>query len=65
LKRRSNPAEKADHRLPRVAPDRLGGGCGCGAVRFEVAGQFVAHAAPWEPIPDDGLARHDERMPRI
>jgi hypothetical protein len=27
--------------------------------------QFVAYAAPWEPIPDDGLARHDERMPRI
>jgi hypothetical protein len=29
------------------------------------ARQFVAYAAPWEPIPDDGLARHDERMPRI
>ena len=23
--------------------------------------QFVAFAAPWEPIPDDGLPRHDER----
>ena len=23
--------------------------------------QFVAYAAPWEPIPDDGLPRHDER----
>ena len=22
--------------------------------------QFVAYAAPWEPIPDDGLPRHDE-----
>ena len=22
--------------------------------------QFVAYAAPWEPIPDDGLTRHDE-----
>jgi hypothetical protein len=25
--------------------------------------QFVAYAAPWEPIPDDGLPRHDERPP--
>ena len=25
--------------------------------------QFVAYAAPWEPLPDDGLPRHDERMP--
>jgi len=23
--------------------------------------QFVAYAAPWEPIPDDGLPRFDER----
>jgi hypothetical protein len=23
--------------------------------------QFVAYAAPWEPIPDDGLPRHEER----
>jgi hypothetical protein len=23
--------------------------------------QFVAHAAPWEPIPDDGLPRYPER----
>lgn len=22
--------------------------------------QFVAYAAPWEPIPDDGLERHEE-----
>jgi hypothetical protein len=29
------------------------------------AHQFVADAAPWEPIPDDGLARHDERLPRV
>ena len=28
--------------------------------------QFVAYAAPWEPIPDDGLPRHEEsgRRPR-
>jgi len=25
--------------------------------------QFVAYAAPWEPIPDDGLPRHDEMRP--
>jgi hypothetical protein len=23
--------------------------------------QYVAYAAPWDPIPDDGLPRHDER----
>jgi hypothetical protein len=28
-----------------------------------IARQFVAYAAPWEPIPDDGLPRYDERMP--
>ena len=27
------------------------------------ARQFVAYAVPWEPIPDDGLPRYDERMP--
>jgi hypothetical protein len=26
--------------------------------------QFVAYAAPWEPIPDDGLPRHPEGRPR-
>jgi hypothetical protein len=25
--------------------------------------QHVANAAPWEPIPDDGLERHDESRP--
>ncbi len=25
--------------------------------------QFVAYAAPWEPIADDGLPRHPERVP--
>lgn len=25
--------------------------------------QFIAYAAPWEPIPDDGLERFPERMP--
>ena len=27
------------------------------------ARQFVAYAAPWEPIPDDGLPRFPERRP--
>jgi len=26
--------------------------------------QFVAYAAPWEPIPDDGLPRYPEKRPR-
>ncbi len=26
--------------------------------------QFVAYAAPWEPIPDDGLERYAESRPR-
>ena len=25
--------------------------------------QFTAYAAPWEPIPDDGLPRHPGRAP--
>jgi len=25
--------------------------------------QFVAYAAPWEPLPDDGLERHEGRKP--
>ena len=28
------------------------------------ARQFVAYAAEWEPIPDDGLPRYPERRPR-
>lgn len=28
-----------------------------------MARQFVAYAAEWEPIPDDGLPRFDERLP--
>ncbi len=27
------------------------------------AHQFVAYAAPWEPLPDDGLPRYEERLP--
>jgi hypothetical protein len=25
--------------------------------------QYVACAAPWDPLPDDGLPRFDERVP--
>jgi hypothetical protein len=28
-----------------------------------IARQFVAHAASWEPVPEDGLERFDERLP--
>jgi hypothetical protein len=27
--------------------------------------QYVAHAVPWEPIPDDGLERFPEARPRV
>ena len=45
-----------------VAMVRLGEIDGDPGVRPS-AHQFVAYAAAWEPIPDDGLPRHDERMP--
>ena len=41
---------------------RLGAIDGDPGIRPQ-AHQFVAYAAPWEPIPDDGLPRFDERMP--
>jgi hypothetical protein len=46
-----------------IAGVRMGAIDGDPGVRPS-ARQFVAYAAPWEPIPDDGLPRHDERMPR-
>jgi hypothetical protein len=45
-----------------VAIVRLGAVDGDPGVRPS-ARQFVAYAAAWEPIPDDGLPRYDERMP--
>ena len=42
---------------------RLGAIDGDPGVR-PAAHQFVAYAAPWEPIPDDGLPRFPERLPR-
>jgi hypothetical protein len=41
---------------------RLGAFDGDPGVRPS-ARQFVAYAAPWEPIPDDGLPRFAERAP--
>jgi hypothetical protein len=41
---------------------RLGAIDGDPGVR-PAAHQFVAYAAPWEPIADDGLPRFDERLP--
>jgi hypothetical protein len=45
-----------------VAMVRLGELDGDPGVRPS-AHQFVAYAAAWEPLPDDGLPRYDERMP--
>lgn len=41
---------------------RLGAIDGDPGVRPQ-AHQFVAYAAAWETIPDDGLPRHDEALP--
>jgi hypothetical protein len=41
---------------------RLGAIDGDPGIRPQ-AHQFVAYAAPWEPIADDGLPRFDERIP--
>ena len=46
---------------PPVFSVRLGSVDGDPGIRPTFR-QFVAYAAPWEPIPDDGLPRYDERM---
>lgn len=51
-----------DHASREIAIVRLGAIDGDPGLR-PGARQFVASAAPWEPIPDDGLPRFDERMP--
>ncbi len=48
---------------PDVVAVRLGALDGDPGVRPEYR-QFVAYAAPWEPIPDDGLPRYLEARPR-
>jgi hypothetical protein len=54
------------HAQDPAAPDtiavRLGAVDGDPGVR-PGARQFVAYAAAWEPIPDDGLPRYPERAP--
>ena len=45
---------------PEVISVRLGAFDGDPGIRPSLH-QFVAYAAPWEPIPDDGLPRYDER----
>jgi hypothetical protein len=52
----------ADPDTAEVRAVRLGAFDGDPGVRPS-AHQFVAYAAPWEPIPDDGLPRFDERAP--
>ncbi|MGH3102839.1 MAG: GFA family protein [Gaiellaceae bacterium] len=47
---------------PAVMGVRLGAFDGDPGVRPAYR-QFVAYAAPWEPIPDDGLPRFPERRP--
>jgi hypothetical protein len=52
----------ADEETGAVATVRLGAIDGDPGVRPRLR-QFVGYAAPWEPIPDDGLPRHAERRP--
>ena len=47
---------------PEVISVRLGAFDGDPGIRPEHR-QFVAYAASWEEIPDDGLPRYDERPP--
>ena len=50
----------ADPDTGEIAIVRLGAVDGDPGIRPQVH-QFVAYAAVWEPIPDDGLPRFDER----
>jgi hypothetical protein len=47
---------------PEVKSVRLGAFDGDPGIRPSYR-QFVAYAAPWDPIPDDGLPRFPERRP--
>jgi hypothetical protein len=47
---------------PDVVSVRLGAFDADPGIRPQLR-QFVAYAASWEPIPDDGLPRYDERPP--
>ena len=47
---------------PEIVSVRLGAFDGDPGIRPS-ARSFVAYAAPWEPIPDDGLPRYPESRP--
>jgi len=51
-----------DPERPEVLSVRLGTVDGDPGIRPAYR-QYVAYAAPWEPIPDDGLPRYDESRP--
>jgi hypothetical protein len=51
-----------DPQTREISAVRLGAFDGDPGVRPSYR-QFVAYAAAWEPIPDDGLPRHPERRP--
>lgn len=47
---------------PEVIVVRMGAFDGDPGIRPSYR-QFVSYAAPWEPLPDDGLPRYPERVP--
>ena len=49
-------------RDPEIKGVRLGAIDGDPGIRPSLH-QFVAYAAAWEPLPDDGLPRYDEQRP--
>jgi hypothetical protein len=49
---------------PELVSVRMGALDGDPGIRPS-AHQFTAYAAPWEPIPDDGLPRFPERLPAM
>lgn len=51
-----------DRETGEVRIVRMGALDGDPGVR-PMAHQYVAYAAPWEPVADDGLPRFDERLP--
>ena len=50
------------HEDPEVFGVRMGAIDGDPGVRPSYH-QYVAYAAPWQPLPDDGLPRYEERVP--
>ena len=48
---------------PTIVSVRLGTFDGDPGIRPQYR-QFTAYAAPWEPLPDDGLPRYPEARPR-